>query len=163
MLTAMNNRSLLLLVAGWLCAASAALAHDYTLGALKIGHPWARATVAGQRAGGAYLSIHNSGASADRLVSARMSGAASVEVHEMRMDANHVMRMREIGTLDVPAGATVNLEPGGYHFMLMGLKAPLNAGDKLPLVLRFEKAGEVEVVLHVEDKPAAPAAGAHKH
>jgi len=73
------------------------------------------------------------------------------------------MRMREMQGLELPAGKTVMLAPGGLHLMLTGLKAPLKLGDKLALKLRFEKAGEVEVTVNVEDKPTAPAEAAHKH
>ncbi|MDP1690930.1 MAG: copper chaperone PCu(A)C [Burkholderiaceae bacterium] len=143
-----------------LFAAMAAAAHDYQLGPLTIDHPWARPTLPGQMVGGAYLGIRNGGVAGDRLLGASMA-AAKVEVHEMRMEGD-VMRMREIGTLDLPAGKTLTLAPGGLHLMLMGLKAPLKIGDKLPLKLRFEKAGEIEVLLQVENKPAA-GADIHKH
>jgi periplasmic copper chaperone A len=142
-------------------ALSAAAAHEFKLGALEIGHPWARPTLPGQSTGGAYLSVHNSGSTPDRLLGGSTPAALRVEVHEMRMDGD-VMRMREMAALDLPAGKRVALAPGGLHLMLTGLKAPLKVGDKLPLKLRFEKAGEIEVMLHVESKPAA-AADAHKH
>ena len=145
-----------------LLAAASAGAHDYTLGALKIEHPWARPTVAGQSTGGAYLGVINSGNAPDRLLGGSSPAAARVEVHEMRMDGN-VMRMREMSALDVPAGVTVKLAPGGMHLMLFGLQKPLKAGDKLPLKLRFERAGEIEVMLNVETQPAAVPVEAHKH
>ena len=138
-----------------------AAAHEFKLGALKIGHPWARPTVPGQSTGGAYLSVHNTGNTPDRLLGASSPVAQRVEVHEMRMDGD-VMRMREMPTLDLAAGQRVALAPGGLHLMLTGLKAPLKVGDKLPLKLRFEKAGQIAVLLHVENKPAAAADG-HKH
>jgi hypothetical protein len=89
------------------------------------------------------------------------AAAARVEVHEMRMEGD-VMRMREIGSLELPAGKTVTLAPGGLHLMLMDLKSPLKVGEKIPVKLRFERAGEVEVLLQVETKPAS-ATDAHKH
>lgn len=128
---------------------------------LKIEQPWARPTVAGQHAGGAYLTLRNDAATPDRLLGGSTPVAERVEVHEMRMDGN-VMRMRELAALEVPAGKPTKLEPGGMHLMLMGLKAPLKAGDKVPLKLRFEKAGEIETVLVVQTRPAA-ATDAHKH
>ena len=79
----------------------------------------------------------------------------------MQMDGD-VMRMREVGTIDVPAGGTVELQPGGLHLMLMGLKKPLVAGQAFPLTLRFEKAGAVEVQMKVV-APGTEAAPAHKH
>lgn len=160
-MAAMKNRRFVVLATAALLAATAARAHEFQLGALKIGHPWARATLPGQSAGGAYFSVQNGGPAADRLLGGSTPAAARVEVHEMRMDGD-VMRMREMTALDMPVGKLVTLAPGGLHLMLLGLKAPLKVGDKLPLKLRFEKAGEIEVMLHVENQPAAHA-DAHKH
>jgi copper(I)-binding protein len=142
-------------------AASSAAARDYQIGTLTIEHPWARPTVPGQSTGGAYFGVRNNGSVPDRLLGGSTPMAARVEVHEMRMEGD-VMRMREIPALDVPAGAPVKLAPGGLHLMLLGLKGPLKVGDKVPLKLRFEKAGEIGVVLQVESMPATPA-DAHKH
>ena len=139
--------------------AALAQAHDYTVGALHIAHPWARATVQGQRTGGAYLRIDNGG-TADRLLAARSDVAAAVQLHSMSMQGN-VMRMREVEAIDVPAGAKVALEPGGLHIMLVGLKAPLQAGSSFPLTLRFDKAGEVRLEVKVES--AMPAGHEMKH
>lgn len=129
--------------------ALAAHAHSFKLGELTIGHPYARATAPGQPAGGAYLSVSNAGKAGDKLVSASADVSKSVELHEMKMDGD-VMRMREVSAVEVPAGKSVELKPGGLHIMLMGLKAPLKQGDKFPLKLKFEKAGEVTVTVNVE-------------
>lgn len=148
-----------LAVAGIIATAPVA-AHEYELGPLKIDHPWARATLPGQSVGGAYLSVHNRGSAPDRLLGASTPAAALVEVHEMRMEGD-LMRMRELPALDLPAGKQVKLSPGGLHLMLMELKRPLKVGDRLALRLRFEKAGEVELTLHVENPVASP--DPHKH
>lgn len=150
----MNRSSRLLLALSLSVAALAAHAHSFKLGELTIGHPYARSTAPGQPTGGAYLSIRNAGAAADKLVSATADVSASVELHEMKMEGN-VMRMREVTGVDVPAGKAVELKPGGLHIMLMGLKAPLKQGDKFPLKLKFEKAGEVTVTVNVEGPGAA--------
>ena len=135
-------------------AALSSGAHEYTAGSLHIEHPWARATVQGQAAGGAFVAIENKGA-ADRLLGASSGAAASVELHTMSMDGD-VMRMRQVKAIDLPAGARVELKPGALHIMLLGLKAPLAAGSSFPLTLRFEKAGDVKVDVHVEaPKPDA--------
>ena len=83
------------------------------------------------------------------------------EMHEMAMDGS-VMRMRQVDAIDLPAGQAVELKPGGLHIMLMDLKAPLKAGDTVPLTLRFEKAGEHTVQVPVRAAPAAAASG-HGH
>jgi copper(I)-binding protein len=125
-------------------------AHEFKLGAITIGHPYARATAAGQPNAGA----------ADKLVAISADVSRSVELHTMTMEGD-VMRMRQVDAIELAAGQTVELKPGGYHLMFVGLKAPLKAGDKFPAKLKFEKAGEVDVTFNVE----APAAGAaeHKH
>lgn len=139
-----------LLLAASLLWTGAASAHDYKLGALEIGHPWARATPATAPAGGAYLSIHNTGSTPDRLISARSPASGLVQIHEMKMEGD-VMRMRELEKgLEIPAGATVTLAPGAFHLMMMGLKEPLAQGSTVPLTLVFEKAGKIDVELAVE-------------
>lgn len=151
-----------------LAAAALALSCGTTLAqALKVEQAWARPTVQGQTAGGGFLRIVG-GAGADRLVSARADIAARVELHTMTMDGD-VMRMREIDAIEVPAGRTVELKPGGLHLMFMDLKTPLAAGTRFPLTLRFEKAGEVRVEVPVQRMPPAGASagaghhGSHRH
>jgi periplasmic copper chaperone A len=140
-------------------AAALAQAHDYTLGALHIAHPWARATAQGQRVGGAYFEIDNRGP-ADRLLAVRGEVSEAQQLHSMALNDN-VMRMREVDAIDVPAGGKVRLEPGGLHIMLVGLKAPLAAGSSFPLLLKFEKAGELKVEVRVES--GMPAGHDMKH
>lgn len=124
-----------------------ASAQDYKLGALEIRQPWTRATPATALSGGGFLTITNTGTTPDRLVAARSTAATKVEVHEMRMDGN-VMKMRELDKgLEIPAGATVALKPGGYHIMFMGLKAPIAKDAMVPVTLVFEKAGSIDVQL----------------
>ena len=125
-----------------------AQAHSFKLGDITIGHPYARTTAAGQASGGGYLKLENSGAD-DKLLSASADVAASVELHSMSMEGD-VMRMRQVDGIALPKGKTVELKPGAFHIMFMGLKAPLKNGDKFPLKLRFEKAGEVTVTVNVE-------------
>lgn len=141
-------------------------AHGVTAGDLKIGHPWARPTVQGQPTGGGFLKIENTGKTADRLLSATAPVGSHLELHTMSMEGD-VMRMRQVDGIDIPAGATVELKPGAYHVMFMGLKAPLKEGDKFPVTLKFQKAGEVKVEVWVEKPKDGAAAGhdmaQHKH
>jgi len=141
-----------------LAATPLSQAHEYKLGQLEIGHPYARATVPGQPAAGAYLSIENKGSAPDRLVSISSPVAKSGEIHTMAMEGN-VMKMRELdGGLEVKPGQKIAMQPGnGYHIMLMGLSKPLQAGEKVPATLTFEKAGKVDVTFNVEDGKAAAA------
>ena len=137
-------------------AALAAHAHSFKLGAIEIGHPYARATAPGQPSGGGYLSLSNAGAN-DRLLSASAEVSKAVELHTMTMEGD-VMRMRQVEAIELPAGKKVELKPGGLHIMFIGLKAPLKQGDKFPLKLKFEKAGEVTVEVNVEVADTS-----HKH
>lgn len=145
------RKLLLVLSLAGLCAAAAAQP--------RVVEAWVRPTVQGQSSGGGYLRIDNRGGAADRLVGARSPAAVSTELHQMSMDGD-VMRMRRIDAIDVPAGGSVELKPGGHHLMLTGLKAPLRAGSNLDLVLQFEKAGEVKVRARVG---TGPADGGHDH
>lgn len=146
------------------------LAQEFRAGDLRIERPWSRATPPAAKVGAGYLALVNGGAAADRLVAASSPAAGRVEIHEMRMDGS-IMRMRELAQgLPVPAGGTVELKPGGYHLMLMELKAPLAVGTNVPVTLVFERAGKVEIELKVEpattrgpQPQATPGAGGHKH
>lgn len=137
-------------------------ARDYRLANLEIITPWTRATAPTAPAGGGFVVIKNTGPTADRLVSARSAAAETVQIHEMKMDGN-VMRMRELENgLEIPAGATVTLAPGGFHLMLMGLKQPLKQGSAVPVTIVFEKAGSIDIELAVEG-PGAAKPSEHKH
>ena len=117
--------------------------------------PWARATPAGAKVGGAYLKITNNGTQPDRLVGGSLTGAREVEVHEMSM-ANNVMKMRHLKDgLEIKPGQTVELKPGGYHLMLTGLSDGLKQGQNVRGSLTFEKAGTVEVEYTVAPVGAA--------
>lgn len=144
--------------AGLATAAFVSHAHGYKIGAIDIGHPHARATAPGQPTGAGYLKLTNGGA-ADKLLAASADVSGKVELHTMSMEGT-VMRMRQVEAIDVPAGKTVALEPGGLHIMFVGLKAPLKVGESFPMKLRFEKAGEVTVEVKVE---AAGDKAEHKH
>lgn len=143
-------------------AATAAWAQGAAPGPIEIGHPYTRPTREGQRVGGGFLTLTNKGA-ADRLLSAATPAADTVEIHTMTMEGD-VMKMRQLDALALGPGQTVELKPGGYHLMLMGLKAPLRVGDQVPLTLKFEKGGEKVVTLRVEAPSGdAPAMPMHKH
>ncbi|MBX3619719.1 MAG: copper chaperone PCu(A)C [Rhizobacter sp.] len=135
-------------------ASIGAQAHEFKAGAIRIGHPYARATAAGQPTGGGFLTLDNTGSTPDRLLSASAEVSASVELHSMKMEGD-VMRMRQVDGIELPAGKAVELKPGGLHIMFVGLKAPLKQGDKFPLKLSFEKAGEVTVTVNVEGAGAS--------
>lgn len=128
---------------------------------VQVEGAWARASVQGQKATGAFMKL--TAKDGAKLVSASSPAAGVTEVHEMKMEGD-VMKMRAIPTLDLPAGKAVELKPGGYHVMLMDLKAPLMKDTVVPLTLVFKdaKGAESKVELKVPVSAVAPAA-AHKH
>lgn len=132
-----------------MASTAVAWSHEIKSGDLVISNMWSRATPGGAKVAGGYFTVSNTGTVADRLVSATSPASGKVEVHEMSM-ANGVMTMRPLDAgLVVEPGKSVTLAPGGFHMMLMDLKEPLKEGGMLPITLAFEKAGKVEVTLHV--------------
>ena len=133
---------------------------------VEVKNAWARATVQGQKATGAFMQITAPAASTLVSVSTPVAGVA--EIHEMKMDGD-VMRMRPLPKgLELPAGKAVQLKPGGYHLMLMDLKLPLQKDTTIPitLTLRDSKGVQSTQELRVPVLSAAPAGQAehqHKH
>ena len=142
-----------------------ASAHDFKLGPLRIDHPYATPTPAGAKTGAAYLrTLRNTGDQPDRLNGATTSVARTVEIHRSVIDTQNVMRMRAIDGITLPPKAELQLRHGGeYHLMLIDLKQPLKDGDRFPMTLRFEKAGEREVMVWVQTPRGAAGAHSHRH
>jgi len=140
------SRTVLSLI--WLAAGPAAAEAPAVAGA------WIRATPPGARTAAAYLTLAGSG-TADRLLGAATPAARAVEIHASVVE-NGVARMERLPELAVPAGATVLLEPGAVHLMLIDLAAPLAPGAKVELSLRFATAGTVEVEVPVLDARMDP-------
>lgn len=133
--------------------ASSAMAHEYKIGDLVIDHPRSFETATGVQTGAGYMMIVNEGDTPDRLIEAR-ADFPRVEVHEI-IEQDDVMRMQQLAEgLDIPAGGTVMLEPGGYHVMFMGVSEAFEVGDEIPVTLVFEQAGEIEVLFNVEARTA---------
>jgi copper(I)-binding protein len=119
------------------------------VGTLTITDLWTRATPPGAPAAGGFLTITNTGTEPDRLIAVSSPETAAGELHEMSME-NDVMKMNAVaGGIEIPAGATVKLAPGGLHLMLIGPKGPLTEGGKFPVTLTFEKAGKIDTFLHI--------------
>src|SRR5215475_11362816 len=132
------------------CWAGSADAEDITVGALKISGPWARATPKGASVGGAYMTITNTGNVSDRLVGGSSDVSSRFEIHEMSMD-NGVMKMRPLEKgLEIKPGQTIDLKPGGYHVMFVGLNKPFEIGQHIKAMLQFEKAGKVAIDFEVQ-------------
>lgn len=130
------------------------IAHDYEIADLHIDHPWSRALPPVAKTGAAYLTIENHGERADRLLGVSTPVAGHAEMHE-HIHKDGLMKMQQVETMALPAGDKVSFKPGSYHIMLFNLKQPLVAGERFPLTLQFEQAGELEVEVAVEqDAPA---------
>ena len=141
-------------------------------GGIKVTGAWARNSPATAAAGAAYLVVSNTGTVADALVGASSPAAKTVEMHETKViesaapsmgmggtgsaapsvmpaasgsTGGTMMGMFPVSRIEIPAGGSVELKPGSYHLMLLGLVADLKAGDTIELTLQFEKAGKITV------------------
>jgi copper(I)-binding protein len=122
---------------------------SFARGDITVSGAYTRAMLPRAAAAGGYLTIANSGAAADRLESAASAAAARVEVHEMRLEGD-VMKMTPVeGGLDIPAGGSVALMPGGYHLMFMGIGTPFAEGQCVLVTLHFATAGALDIALAV--------------
>ncbi len=162
-------------VLGLALLAAPALAHEglrhegcapdqtFTAGDLTISGAFTRAMLPAAKVAGGYLTIENGGTSPDRLLGGATEAARTVQVHQMQMEGD-MMKMSEVeGGLEIPAGGKAELTPGGYHIMLMGVGTPFREGECLDLTLKFEKAGDVPVVLAVGGTAAAAPPEGHDH
>ena len=137
-----------------LIAAALAAAASLAQAQVSVADAWVRGTVASQMGTGAFMKI--TAAKPARLVGASSPVAGVVEIHEMAL-VDNVMRMRAVDALDLPAGRTVELKPGGYHVMLMDLKRALREGETVPVTLLVEQDGQRRAVA-VKAVVRAPAA-----
>jgi hypothetical protein len=114
----------------------------------SIKDAWARPGAAGGQSA-AYLTITSTSGAADALLSATSPSASKVELHETTTDGAGMMGMHPVARLGIPAGGSVQLKPGSYHLMLMGLTGDLAAGKSIQLDLVFERAGKVVVTAEI--------------
>lgn len=127
-----------------------AVCHNVLAADITIENAWARETVAGMSMGGVFMNINNPNRQADVLIGGNSPVSDKIEIHT-HINDNGVMRMREVvGGLTLPTNQTVTLKPGSYHVMLMGLKAPLKAGDTFPLTLTFKHTPAQTVQVHIQ-------------
>jgi len=156
-------RTILAAVTVTLLISGQAAAHSVTIGALSLTDLWTRATPPSAPTAGGYLTIENTGAEADRLIGIASPVAGRAEVHEMTTkDGTMIMRPAP-GGIEIPAGGTVALAPGGFHIMFMDLKEPFVEGGKVPVTFTFEKAGSIDTFLHVLGLGARGPEGDHPH
>ena len=128
---------------------------DFTLGPIEMNDPWIRASVTGQTNGAGYIQFKSTGAAADKLISAQSEAATTVELHTV-ITENGVAKMQQVPEIIIPSNGSVNLAPGGYHIMFLKLTAPFKQDSTIPVVLKFEKAGEIRVNFTVKPSTYNP-------
>lgn len=144
-----RSMSFALALAAGFASAAPATAHDLEVGDLLIVHPMSRPVLAGRTAA-VYMTIVNDGDEAEHLLGAESPDFDTVELHES-YEEDGVSKMRPVDAIEIPAGDTALLEPGGLHLMLFGAHEAVAAGEDFPLVLTFENAGEVEMPVMVDE------------
>lgn len=125
--------------------------HSHEKSGIEVRHPWSRATPPGAMVAVGYMEIRNTGAQPDRLIAASTPVAKSVEMHVTQREGE-VMKMRQVKDFEIPARERITLRPGGSHLMLVGLERPLKKGERITMRLRFERAGELEIELEVQEQ-----------
>lgn len=138
-------RSMCGILAVFLCLTTAAGSEIQVAGAWSLPLPPTSVN------GAAYLTVHNPGSSADRLLAAETDIAAMVEIHAHALKDGQ-MSMMQLHEVDMPPGATVEFAPGGLHLMLLGLTRPLVRGERYSLTLEFEHAGRIPVEVSIDDR-----------
>ena len=133
-----------------------------SVGDITVSGSWIRASAPKQVNGAGYAAIQNKSAQADRLISATADVAERVELHTI-INENGVAQMRQVTGIDVPAGGTVKLQPGGFHIMFVKLKQPFEQGKTVPIKLMFERAGVVIVNFEVKPITYNPNGGSTGH
>lgn len=158
-------RLIVLLVLAHFFFVMTAHAHGFSIGQLRIEHPYAPPSKHPTVAGVFFKSIDNKGRDADELTGASSPIAQTVELHQMHMQGD-VMRMRAVPAIVLPANSSVSFQhgqPDTFHLMLIGLKQPLKDGDRFPVTLQFKRAGEVEVMVWVQSPKEGAGSHSHKH
>ncbi len=115
-------------------------AHDY----------WARSGLMGGNSA-AYMLLHNHGDADDAVIGATSDIADAVELHLSQMKDDGTMEMIQQDKLDLPADGELELKPGSYHIMLIGLKQDLNVGDEITITLHFQNSEDVTLTVPVKD------------
>ncbi len=126
------------------------------------GRPWVRMMPPGMPSTAAYLTLRNNTARDVEIVSGASPVAATTELHDHIEDEHGVMRMREVGSITIPANGQVKLQPGGLHVMLIDLHSPLETGRQVPLQLELEGLGTLRLQAEVRDAEH-PGMGGHHH
>ena len=140
---------------GTLTLCGMAQAHSVKNDTIEVIHPHINEPFAGAKSAAAYMAISNEGATAIRLIGIESAAAKKITLHNTEHGSDGVARMQPVAGIEIPAGETVVLEPGGLHVMLMGLTGPLKEGDMVPATFHFEPAGPIAVEFMIDPADGA--------
>jgi len=146
-------------VAALTLVSSAVSAAEFRVGDLMVAGAWTHITLLNRPAAG-YMSIHNMGGTADKIVEVSSAAAERVEIHTHKMEEG-IMRMRQIDSIAVAPNGYTELKPGGLHLMIFDLKEPVEMGGKLPVTVVFEKSGPLVVQFTRQIKTGMSGHGDH--
>ena len=145
------------------CASVQADPAETSFGSLLINDARIRATATGAKVGAGYLSVMNMGDQADQLIAVTASFAENSEIHEMKMEED-IAKMRPLESgLEIPAGESVELRPGGLHIMFMNLRQQLQSGETYSITLSFERHGNIDIVFKVLTDPGDMHSDGHQN
>tara|TARA_Y100001960_G_C14505699_1_gene743895 strand:- start:322 stop:825 length:504 start_codon:yes stop_codon:yes gene_type:complete len=151
-----------MLIFSVICYSKTTFAGDVQVGHITISDPWARYSFAEAKSAAAYMTVKNQSGRMEHLIAVRSSIAQKVELHQTKSQ-NGILKMSLVNKLDIPAGKTIMLKPGGLHVMFFGLKKPIEEGATFPLTLEFSKAGKVTVMIRVLKNEALKKMNKHHH
>jgi hypothetical protein len=157
-----RNKFITLAASMVLSAGALTFSTAHAMGDVVVSNAWIRASAPMQVNGAGYAAIQSKSAQADRLLSATADVAERVELHTI-ITENGVAQMRQVTGIDIPAGGTVNLAPGGFHVMFVKLKQPFVEGKTVPIKFTFEKAGAIMVNFEVKPITYNPNGGSTGH
>jgi periplasmic copper chaperone A len=131
------------------CISANAMATDYKAGSVEISSPWSRATPNGAQTAVGYMTIKNNGTTSDRLIGGSVDVADRFQLHSMAMESG-IAKMRELSSIEIKPGQTIEFKPGSSHVMFVNLNHPLSKGEHVVGILVFERAGKVRIEYSVE-------------
>lgn len=140
----MNHLPLALLLSLGLSLGSAAIQAE-----VSVEQGYVRASAPGMNTGAAFLTLHNAAMAPVSLIGAQTPAANSTELHN-HVEQDGILQMRQVAAIEIPAQGSVSLKPGGYHLMLMGLKAPLEEGGEMELLLEFSSGQRAQLRLPIK-------------
>ncbi len=153
------KRKLIFVLAGTLLL-SACGAHKSD--SIKASNYWVRSALRGGN-GAAYMLLTNDTGQADQLIGASSDTATAVEIHFSQMEPDGVMQMIHQQSVAIDSGAELELKPGSYNAMLIGLKQDLNVGDHITLTLHFNSHTDITLTAPAQDTADMDGSGLDGH